>query len=186
MSDTGSLGHTKAIAVLVAVVALALVGAWQLMPPVPASAEAAASVPAAASSPTAGSPAPDFTATDLEGRTVSLASLRGKPVWLTFGATWCADCRTEFPDVQEAHEASDVEVVAFYTREDAATVGPYAERLGLSLTSVPDPQSRIAQDYRVVGVPTHFFVDAGGTIRSVRVGVLTREQMDAELAALGG
>lgn len=180
---TRSLTGARALAVLVAVVAVALLAAWQLVPPAPGAA-AAASAPTAATLPVAGSPAPDFSATSLDGRTVTLASLRGEPVWLTFGATWCADCRTEFPDLQEAHEASGVEVIAFYTREDAATVGPYAERLGLSLTNVPDPQSAIAQDYRVVGVPTHFFVDAEGTIRSVRVGVLTREQMDAELAAL--
>ena len=188
MSTPRTLGHTKALAVLGVLVALALVGAWILMPPVagPAAAAAAAGAPADTARPVPGAQAPDFTPTDLDGKAVTLASLRGKPVWLTFGATRCADCRTEFPDLQAAHEASGVPVVAVYTGEDGATVGDYADRLGLSLTNVPDPKSEIAGSYRVMGVPTHFFIDGEGTVRSVRVGVLTREQMDAELAAVRG
>jgi hypothetical protein len=38
----------------------------------------------------------------------------------------------------------------------------------------------------VVGVPVHWFVDAEGIVRSVRFGVLTRAEMDEELAALQG
>ena len=48
--------------------------------------------------PNIGSAAQDFTATTLDGKTASLSSDRGKAVWLTFGATWCATCVAEAPD----------------------------------------------------------------------------------------
>ena len=41
------------------------------------------------SDPEIGQPAPDFTAVTMDGKKVKLSELRGHPVWITFGATWC-------------------------------------------------------------------------------------------------
>ena len=41
------------------------------------------------SAPEIGQPAPDFTAVTMDGKKVKLSELRGHPVWITFGATWC-------------------------------------------------------------------------------------------------
>lgn len=80
-----------------------------------------------AARPVVGAPARDFTATTLEGKTVSLSTLRGRPVWLAFVATWCSSCRAEAPDVQAAYErakASGAVVVAVCTcRRTPAPLG---------------------------------------------------------------
>ncbi len=169
---------TAALALAFAVVALG--GCAE----VPADATATGNEAALA---TVGEPAPDFAGTAVDGAEVSLAALAGRPVWLTFGATWCASCRVEAPDMQAAHEATPgVEVVMVYLSEDAATVRAYAERLGTTFVHVPDPRGEISARYHVVGVPVHWFVDSEGIVRSVRFGVLTRSEMDEELAALTG
>lgn len=137
--------------------------------------------------PVVGRPAPDFTATTTDGRQISLASLRGHPVWLTFGASWCAACRSEAPDIQAAYqraEASGAVVVEVFISEDSATVRDYGARVGLTYPKIADPDTVIASQYRVLGIPAHFFVDPSGVLRLVKAGSLTPERMDAALAGV--
>ncbi len=139
--------------------------------------------------PIVGKPAPDFTATTIDGVRVTLSELEGQPVWLTFGATWCQPCRAENPDIQaayEKHRAKGVVVLAIFITEDASTVRDYATRVGLTYPKVPDPNSQIATAYRIVGIPSHFFIDSTGVLRVLKIGTLDPPAMDAALAEIGG
>jgi cytochrome c biogenesis protein CcmG/thiol:disulfide interchange protein DsbE len=137
--------------------------------------------------PKIGSLAQDFTATTVDGKKVSLSGLKGHPVWLTFGATWCAACVAEAPDVQAAYEKfkpKGAVVLAIFIREDSATVKDYADRVGLTYPKVADPDTRIASAYRVYGIPAHFFIDKSGILRSIKTGGLSPEQMAAALTEI--
>jgi cytochrome c biogenesis protein CcmG, thiol:disulfide interchange protein DsbE len=139
------------------------------------------------SPPVVGRPAQDFTATTTAGSPLALKGLRGHPVWLTFGASWCAACRAEAPDVEAAAErakASGAVVVEVFLSEDAATVRSYAQRVGLTYQTVADPDTTIASAYRVLGIPSHFFIDGQGILRSIRTGSLDPQAMDDELRAV--
>ena len=133
--------------------------------------------------PELGSPAQDFTAATVDGEKVSLSSYKGRAVWLTFGATWCAACVAEAPDIQAASvKFKDRAVVlAIFIREDPATVRDYANRVGLTYPNVADPDTRIASAYRVYGIPAHFFIDKSGILRAIKTGGLSPEQMAAAL-----
>lgn len=137
--------------------------------------------------PKIGSPAQDFTATTVDGKEVSLSSYKGKAVWLTFGASWCAACVAEGPDIQaayEKHKAEGVEVLSIFISEDSATVRDYVGRVGFTFPHVADPETRIASAYRVNGIPAHFFIDRAGVLREMKTGGLSEETMDATLAAI--
>jgi cytochrome c biogenesis protein CcmG/thiol:disulfide interchange protein DsbE len=135
--------------------------------------------------PEIGGPAQDFTATTVDGKKVSLGEYKGQPVWLTFGASWCAACKAEAPDIEAAyqkHKAEGLVVLFVSISEDSATVKDYTDRIGLTFPQIADPDTRIASAYRVNGIPAHFFIDASGILQVMKTGGLSPEQMDAALA----
>ncbi|HSG87359.1 MAG TPA: TlpA disulfide reductase family protein [Candidatus Limnocylindrales bacterium] len=137
---------------------------------------------AAAAAPAVGAPAPDFKTTTIDGTPVSLSEYQGQPVWLTFGASWCADCRGEAPDLQATYEkyaAQGLVVLSVNIQEDEKAVRDYAERVGLTFTHIADPSTIIAGRYRIMGVPTHYFISPEGTIEQVRLGGLPPAEMES-------
>ncbi|HEY5436180.1 MAG TPA: TlpA disulfide reductase family protein [Candidatus Limnocylindrales bacterium] len=142
---------------------------------------------AAAVAPVVGAVPPNFTGLTYDGKTVSLADYAGKPVWLTFGASWCPDCRTESADVEATYEANKdkgLNVLAVFIQEPAADVSGYAQRAGLTFPIAVDEQAAIADAYRTMGIPTHFFIGPDGKIREIRIGALSRDEMDRAVAAI--
>src|ERR1700693_3984263 len=51
-----------------------------------------------------GGTAPGFTSWDLTGKKVSLADFNGRPMLLTFWATWCTACQDELPALQSIRD----------------------------------------------------------------------------------
>ena len=124
---------------------------------------------------------PDFSATAINGSAVSIAALKGQPTWLTFGASWCADCRAEATDLQATyakHKAQGLAVVGVFIQEDQAAVLDYAKRVGFTFPMVADPSGTIADLYRTYGIPLHLFIGRDGIIRDVRIGRLTPGDME--------
>ena len=141
---------------------------------------------ASGAAPVVGAPAPDFKALTTDGTPFQLSDYIGRPVWLTFGASWCQPCRAENPDIEATYRrlGSDVVVLQVYMSEDAATVNDYVARVGLSYVTVPDPSERLAAEYRILGIPSHFFIDATGTLRQIKIGSLDPASMEAALAGI--
>ena len=139
--------------------------------------------------PIVGKAAPDFSAPMIGGGTLKLGSLVGSPVWLTFGATWCQPCRAENPDIQAAYDAfkaRGVQVVQVYMGEDATAVSDYTSRVGITYLRVPDPTEQLAAEYRILGIPSHFFIDRSGALHAIKVGTLDPETMAAMLTEISG
>jgi len=131
--------------------------------------------------PIVGAVPPAFSATTVTGEAFSLADLAGRPVWLTFGASWCADCRAEAPDLEATYQRyapAGLAVVSIWIQEGDKDVTDYASRLGLDFTMIADPSTSLASRYRIYGLPTHFFIAPDGTIREVRLGGLEPDEMD--------
>jgi peroxiredoxin len=139
--------------------------------------------------PLVGETAPDFKATTDAGNAFQLSAFAGKPIWLTFGASWCQPSRAENPDIQAAwdryRERGLVLAQVFYT-EDKATVTTYADTVGLTYTRIPDPDSRLAGAYRILGIPTHFFIDRTGAVHRIVSSTLDQKTIDAALREIMG
>lgn len=140
----------------------------------------------AGTAPKVGAMAPDFSAMSITGERVTLSELQGRPVWLVFNATWCANCRAEQADIQTMYKkyGDRVSIVSVYVSEGLSTVTDYAERLGLTFSQLPDGEQTVASEYRVMGIPAHYFIDAKGRIRTIEVGSLGEAQMTERLDAI--
>jgi peroxiredoxin len=142
---------------------------------------------AADSAPRVGAIPPDFAGVTSDGTPISLSDYAGRPVWLTFGASWCPDCRVEAPDIEAAYQANKdkgLAVVGVFISESAEDIASYADRAGLTFPITVDQQEAIAAAYRTMGVPTHFFIGPDGKVREVRIGALSKDDMARSVAAI--
>jgi peroxiredoxin len=131
---------------------------------------------------------PDFSLRSVNGETISLSSMRGKPVVLVFVASWCEVCREEMPTMVEtykAHQVHDVVFLAVDSNEDRAPVAKFRDEFGIPFPLLLDADGSVAARYDVKGTPTNFFIDRGGRVRDMLVGgPLSRAYLDKEIAPL--
>jgi cytochrome c biogenesis protein CcmG/thiol:disulfide interchange protein DsbE len=122
----------------------------------------------------AGKLAANFTLKDLEGNPVSLASLRGKIVFLNIWATWCAPCREEMPSIESLYEAfkgdRDFVVLAVSQDTDGNAVRPFVEQNHLKFKVLLDPRNEVGERYDVSGIPETFIIGRDGRIVAHHVG----------------
>ncbi len=119
--------------------------------------------------------APDFQLQSLDGQTVSLGSLRGRPVMFNFWATWCGPCRVEMPFIQGVFEDSDwaaqgLVILGINVGDSPSSARKFMEDNGLSFTVLMDTDQSVAQDYNVRGIPATYFIDKNGIIKDIKVG----------------
>jgi thiol-disulfide isomerase/thioredoxin len=154
---------------------------------------AAASGAAGSASPQAGAAfhvgeaAPDLVVPQVGGGQIDLASLRGKPVWVNFMATWCPPCVDEFPVMNgfAARYADEgLVVLAIDVREDEGTVASFAESLGASFPIGLDEDGSAQDAWDATALPVHFWVDAQGVIRQGAVGGIGPDGMARGLSAI--
>ncbi len=137
--------------------------------------------------PRVGQAAPDFTVRDIDGNLHKLSDYRGRPVWINFWASWCPPCRAENPDIQAVYAANrdaGLVVLGIAIGEEDSTVRGYAGRAGLTYTIGLDRGTDIAAAYRIVGIPTQFFIDRDGVLREWRIGSISKETMETKVAEI--
>lgn len=131
----------------------------------------------------AGNSAPPYRAITLEGDSVELADLLGRPVLLNIWATWCMPCREEMPALQRLHETFEDQGLAViavsvdaappgFSREnyEARTVNTFLKAYQLQLPVWLDPAGRVKEVFRAIGVPTTILIDRGGAVDNIVVG----------------
>ncbi|MCZ8294034.1 MAG: TlpA disulfide reductase family protein [Hylemonella sp.] len=113
-------------------------------------------------------PVPALRALDLQGKTWTLADLRGRAVVLNFWATWCPPCRAEMPSLQQLAEIygpDQLLVLAINVGEGPRRITQYLQSSGLELTVLLDPQSEATKAWGANVLPTTILIDAGGRPR---------------------
>ena len=139
------------------------------------------------SSPLIGKQAPSIAGVDLEGRPISLASLRGRYVLVNFYASWCPPCRTESPQLQAfafSHPANQrVAVLGVVFSDAAGNARSFEHEVGATWPSVMDPNGRAAIAYGVNDPPQSFLVAPDGKVVQRILGGVTANGLDQLVAA---
>ncbi|MBV8085808.1 MAG: TlpA family protein disulfide reductase [Chloroflexi bacterium] len=140
----------------------------------------------APSAPLVGRPAPAFKLNSLAGAQQSLVDYRGRPVVLNFWATWCEPCKEEMPALQtEAAKRTDLVILGIDNVEPAVRVRPFVAQYGITFPILLDQDGTVIEQYRIIGMPTSFFVDRSGMLRASFQGALTPDVLSQDLAAIG-
>ena len=151
---------------------LALGIGWTFFSRLPAS---AANSNRQTASPRQGFAAPDFTLDLLGGGEVTLSDLRGAPVMLNLWASWCPPCRAEMPAIQAVYqeygEEGLVVLAVNATNQDSeSAAAAFVRDHGLTFPVPLDRDGSVSVRYALRGLPTTYFIDREGVIRSVIVG----------------
>ncbi len=136
-------------------------------------------------------PAPNFTATDLKGVTVSLEDYRGRVLLLDFWATWCKPCVKTIPGLQKLHEqraGKDFTVLGVSIDEKGEKkVKAFVAKHGITYPVLLDAGDAPAyQTYGVRVIPAMFLIDQKGQIVRQWIGEADQTEVEATVAGLLG
>jgi len=140
--------------------------------------------------------APDVTFKDLDGKDVTLASLKGKVVVLNFWATWCEPCQVEIPwmiDLQQKNADKGFTILgAAMDDEGASVVQPYVQKTEFDVDGHPmkmnypivlgtdDITSKFGG---LIGLPTTVVITRDGKIAKRFIGLANRDQLEKQIHA---
>lgn len=131
-----------------------------------------------------GHPAPNFTLSKTDGQTVNTVDLLGRPTDLVVMSTWAPSAAEQLSSIAKLQGHQAVNVVPLALQQNAAVVRAYDEIGGYSVNWIVDPDSSTGSSLGSLGMPTHYFINRDGIIKSVSSGVLSEQEILAKLSSL--
>jgi thiol-disulfide isomerase/thioredoxin len=120
-----------------------------------------------------GQAAPEFALRGVDGKSYSLAALKGQPVLLDFWATWCGPCRKAMPSVEKAfqeYKDQGLMVLGVDGAEEPALVEEFLKKTPMTYPAVLSGDSTILKDYQVTAFPTFVLIDRDGKVAAYEAG----------------
>ncbi len=121
-------------------------------------------------------PAKDLSFIDMEGNPVKLSDFYGRPIVMTFWASWCESCRDEMPGFENMYARYGDEVTFLMVdfvdgiRETEETAKKFISDNGYSFPIYFDIGKSGKNVYNVPTIPFTVFICADGNIHRIRNG----------------
>jgi thiol-disulfide isomerase/thioredoxin len=141
--------------------------------------------------------APDVTFKDLQGKDVSLASLKGKVVLVNFWATWCEPCQVEIPWMiafQKKYAEKGFTLLGVAMDEEGkSVVAPYVQTTQFDVDGHPTTMNYpivlgnddLADKFGgLLGLPTTYVITREGKVAKRYIGLATEVDLDKLIQSL--
>ena len=131
---------------------------------------------------------PEINLTLLDGKSLNLTELTGRPVLLNFWATTCSPCRMEIPDLINLHSEFSskrlkvIGIAMAYDRPDQVIA--FKQRYKIPYTLAMDIDSAIAKVLDVQAIPLSLLISPRGKIEYRHAGVIDVDDMRKRIAAM--
>jgi peroxiredoxin len=127
--------------------------------------------------------APAFSLDTLAGKSAKLEDYRGNVVLLNFWASWCIPCKEEMPLIQAAYEKHRdhglvVLGINMTNLDKRSAIETFTQDTGVTFPIVLDEDGSVSETYRIISIPTSFFLDRSGIIRHFQLGAMTTKQIE--------
>jgi len=115
---------------------------------------------------------PNINLKDVQGNTVNVSKIsnNGKPIIMSFWATWCKPCKAELNTIAEEYddwvEETGVKLVAVSIDDarSSSRVEPYINAQGWEYEVLMDPNGDLKRAMNVNNVPHTFLINGSGKI----------------------
>ncbi len=142
-----------------------------------------------------GATAPDFTlpiyggSSGGVGGSIELHALRGHPVILNFWSESCLPCRSEFPYLERIYSQLGAQgqfsLLGINQADPKDDISRFGADFAITYPLLFDKGGATNADYAVTAIPTTYFIDSSGIVRSVFVQPLTPQTMRQGLSSVG-
>src|SRR6266568_8819072 len=120
---------------------------------------------------------------------IDLHALRGHPVLINFWSESCPPCRTEVPYLQRVYAQygapGEFALLGINQADPKENIAPFGAEFKLTYPLLFDKGGAANVAYGVTAIPTTYFVDSNGIVRSVVVSQLDPKTMRQGLASVG-
>jgi len=133
-----------------------------------------------------GKKAPMCTLATLDGKKVTLADYKGRPVLVNFWATWCGPCKVEMPwfeEFRKQYAGQGFEVLGLTDDADAGkeVITKVAQKAGVSYPILLT-DGKVQTAYGGMDVlPMSFYVDRNGIVVEQTAGLGSKDQIEANI-----
>jgi cytochrome c biogenesis protein CcmG/thiol:disulfide interchange protein DsbE len=131
-------------------------------------------------------PPPSTAGTDLLGRHLSLGSMRGAPLVVTFFASWCGPCHEDAPIFTRLADRyrQRVGLISVAVDDPPREARAFATRYGWTWPVLRDEEHRWVAAFGPPGVPATFVLDTHGVVTQTLAGPVSEARVAKALTPL--